>query len=229
MLLIRQEGGRDQCQLCFHVRSPCIPGFLPNASDRVSSKVLTTPRNNSCEGYGRAVGLLVWKEEAPVHRGHSQDLRVTVVSAFVRAATSHKTFNRTNCLRSYYRRAIAHRSKQFTTEPDGSQWHLPLEHKRRRPKPTRRHRRDQAMGGLHQTRRITMTPIEIRQYDVNYCGGGKNKAGYPYRAIIGLRRDDGSLIGGPTFIVTQQQCQTQIPRTRMVIFRAIIRGKIFPW
>jgi hypothetical protein len=44
-----------------------------------------------------------------------------------------------------------------------------------------------------------MTPIEIRQYDVNYCGGGKNKAGYPYRAIIGLRRDDGSLIGGAYF------------------------------
>jgi hypothetical protein len=40
---------------------------------------------------------------------------------------------------------------------------------------------------------------EIRQYDVAYYGGGKGTAGYPYRAIIGLRREDGSLIGGAYF------------------------------
>ena len=40
---------------------------------------------------------------------------------------------------------------------------------------------------------------EIKNYDVNYYGGGKNTTGYPYRAIIGLRRDDGTLIGGAYF------------------------------
>jgi hypothetical protein len=40
---------------------------------------------------------------------------------------------------------------------------------------------------------------EIKKYDVNYYGGGKNTTGYPYRAIIGLRRDDGTLIGGAYF------------------------------
>jgi hypothetical protein len=40
---------------------------------------------------------------------------------------------------------------------------------------------------------------EIKKYDVAYYGGGKNATGYPYRAIIGLRRDDGSLIGGAYF------------------------------
>jgi hypothetical protein len=40
---------------------------------------------------------------------------------------------------------------------------------------------------------------EIKKYDVAYYGGGKNTNGYPYRAIIGLRRDDGSLIGGAYF------------------------------
>lgn len=40
---------------------------------------------------------------------------------------------------------------------------------------------------------------EIRKYDVAYYGGGKNATAYPYRAIIGLRRADGSLIGGAYF------------------------------
>ena len=40
---------------------------------------------------------------------------------------------------------------------------------------------------------------EIKKYDIYYFGGGKNTSGYEYRAIIGLRRDDGSLIGGAYF------------------------------
>lgn len=40
---------------------------------------------------------------------------------------------------------------------------------------------------------------EIKQYDVSYYAGGQNTTGYQYRAIIGLRRDDGSLIGGAYF------------------------------
>jgi len=40
---------------------------------------------------------------------------------------------------------------------------------------------------------------EIKTYDVEYYGGGKNAAGYPYRAIIGLRRANGSLIGAAYF------------------------------
>ena len=40
---------------------------------------------------------------------------------------------------------------------------------------------------------------EIKKYDVAYYAGGKNTTGYQYRAIIGLRRDDGSLIGGAYF------------------------------
>lgn len=40
---------------------------------------------------------------------------------------------------------------------------------------------------------------EIKKYDVAYYGGGKNTTGYEYRAIIGLRRADGSLIGGAYF------------------------------
>lgn len=40
---------------------------------------------------------------------------------------------------------------------------------------------------------------EVAQYDVNYSGGGTNATGYPYRAIIGLRRSDGSLIGAAYF------------------------------
>ncbi len=44
-----------------------------------------------------------------------------------------------------------------------------------------------------------MSSEEIKKYDVNYYGGGKKANGYPYRAIIGLRRDDGSLIGAAYF------------------------------
>lgn len=40
---------------------------------------------------------------------------------------------------------------------------------------------------------------EIKQYTVSYYGGGRNAPGYEYRAIIGLRRDDGSLIGAAYF------------------------------
>lgn len=40
---------------------------------------------------------------------------------------------------------------------------------------------------------------EIKKYDVAYYGGGKKANGYPYRAIIGLRRDDFSLIGAAYF------------------------------
>ena len=40
---------------------------------------------------------------------------------------------------------------------------------------------------------------EIKKYDIVYFGGGKNIKDYPYRAIIGLRRDDNSLIGGAYF------------------------------
>lgn len=40
---------------------------------------------------------------------------------------------------------------------------------------------------------------QIKKYDVAYCGGGKKANGYPYRAIIGLRRDDLSLIGAAYF------------------------------
>ncbi len=40
---------------------------------------------------------------------------------------------------------------------------------------------------------------EIKHYEVAYYAGGKNLAGYEYRAIIGLRRDDGSLIGAAYF------------------------------
>ena len=35
--------------------------------------------------------------------------------------------------------------------------------------------------------RSGMSIIEIKKYDVAYYAGGKNLAGYPYRAIIGLR------------------------------------------
>ncbi len=40
---------------------------------------------------------------------------------------------------------------------------------------------------------------EIKKYDVAIYGGGKNTTGYSYRAIIGLRRADGSLIGAAYF------------------------------
>lgn len=44
-----------------------------------------------------------------------------------------------------------------------------------------------------------MAIIEIRKYDVAYYAGGKNAAGYPYRAIIGLRDDNNDLIGAAYF------------------------------
>ncbi|MDR8391959.1 hypothetical protein NC796_12445 [Aliifodinibius sp. S!AR15-10] len=40
---------------------------------------------------------------------------------------------------------------------------------------------------------------EIKNYTVSYYAGGKNTNNYQYRAIIGLRREDGSLIGGAYF------------------------------
>jgi len=40
---------------------------------------------------------------------------------------------------------------------------------------------------------------EIKKYSVSYYAGSKNTTGYQYRAIIGLRHDDGSLIGGAYF------------------------------
>ena len=40
-----------------------------------------------------------------------------------------------------------------------------------------------------------MASVEIKKYDVSYYAGGKNTAGYTYRAIVGLRKDDGSIIG----------------------------------
>ncbi len=40
---------------------------------------------------------------------------------------------------------------------------------------------------------------KIVKYDIAYYAGGKYANGYQYRAIIGLRRDDGSLIGGAYF------------------------------
>ncbi|WP_282081090.1 hypothetical protein [Aquimarina algiphila] len=45
-----------------------------------------------------------------------------------------------------------------------------------------------------------MTTIEyIKKYDIAYYGGGNNSKNYAYRAIIGLRRDNGSLIGAAYF------------------------------
>jgi hypothetical protein len=44
-----------------------------------------------------------------------------------------------------------------------------------------------------------MAIIEIKKYDVAYYAGGRNAAGYPYRAIIGLRDDDTKLIGAAYF------------------------------
>jgi len=41
--------------------------------------------------------------------------------------------------------------------------------------------------------------IEIKKYDVAYYAGGRNAAGYPYRAIIGLRDDHDRLIGAAYF------------------------------
>jgi hypothetical protein len=44
-----------------------------------------------------------------------------------------------------------------------------------------------------------MAIIEIKKYDVAYYAGGTNAAGYPYRAIIGLRDDNDKLIGAAYF------------------------------
>ena len=44
-----------------------------------------------------------------------------------------------------------------------------------------------------------MAMIEIKKYDVAYYAGGKNAAGYPYQAIIGLRNDSDALIGAAYF------------------------------
>ena len=44
-----------------------------------------------------------------------------------------------------------------------------------------------------------MPIIEIKKYDVAYYAGGQNAAGYPYRAIIGLRNEDNGLIGAAYF------------------------------
>src|SRR5690348_7674543 len=44
-----------------------------------------------------------------------------------------------------------------------------------------------------------MAIVEIKKYDVAYYGGGRNAAGYPYKAIIGLRDDNDKLIGAAYF------------------------------
>jgi len=44
-----------------------------------------------------------------------------------------------------------------------------------------------------------MVAEKIVSYDIAYYAGGKFASGYPFRAIIGLRREDGSLIGGAYF------------------------------
>ena len=44
-----------------------------------------------------------------------------------------------------------------------------------------------------------MAIVEIKKYDVAYYAGGRNAAGYPYRAIIGLRDDNDRLIGAAYF------------------------------
>ncbi len=44
-----------------------------------------------------------------------------------------------------------------------------------------------------------MVVEKIVSYDIAYYSGGKFANGYPFRAIIGLRREDGSLIGGAYF------------------------------
>ena len=40
---------------------------------------------------------------------------------------------------------------------------------------------------------------EIKKYDVAYYGGGQNSTGYKYRAIVGLRQQDGKLLGAAYF------------------------------
>ena len=48
-----------------------------------------------------------------------------------------------------------------------------------------------------------MAVIEITKYDVAFYAGGKNAAGYPYRAIIGLRDDNEKLVGAAYFHLSQ--------------------------
>jgi hypothetical protein len=60
-----------------------------------------------------------------------------------------------------------------------------------------------ALDDTHQfrfeRRFICVAITEIKKYDVAYYAGGKNAAGYPYRAIIGLRDDNDRLIGAAYF------------------------------
>lgn len=44
-----------------------------------------------------------------------------------------------------------------------------------------------------------MPIIEIKKYDAAYYAGAQNAAGYPYRAIIGLRDENDVLIGAAYF------------------------------
>lgn len=44
-----------------------------------------------------------------------------------------------------------------------------------------------------------MAIMEIKKYDVAYYAGAKNAAAYPYRAIIGLRDEEDTLIGAAYF------------------------------
>lgn len=53
------------------------------------------------------------------------------------------------------------------------------------------------MEGGSQNMPTTWTKIE--KYDVDYIAGGRTANGYEYRAIIGLRKSDNSLIGGAYF------------------------------
>jgi hypothetical protein len=41
--------------------------------------------------------------------------------------------------------------------------------------------------------------LEIKKYDAAYYAGARNGAGYPYRAVIGLRDEDNRLIGAAYF------------------------------
>jgi len=57
-----------------------------------------------------------------------------------------------------------------------------------------------------------MSIIEIKKYDVAYYAGARNVAGYPYRAIIGLRDDNDKLIGAAYFhhnVATMPNADTQ--------------------
>ena len=47
--------------------------------------------------------------------------------------------------------------------------------------------------------RFSVPIVEIKKYDAAYYSGAKNAAGYPYRAIIGLRDENNSLLGAAYF------------------------------